>query len=434
MLNLGETYRKAKDYKNAKFYLEEGLKRVQKVGDKYWEGVGYGYLGLYYKDLGDRKLAREYYNKALEIFKSIGAQSDALVALFLTETLESETASVYGGIEIGSKGVKAMVLQLQPADKEGFYNVEEKFRRSINTGIITGVKETGVFSEDAIKETVEAVKELFDSIKNKYNVKEKDIFIAASSALINVKNRDELSRKVKELTGKELSFITKEEEVFYNVIGAVPEKYRSKAIVIDIGSGNTKIGYVEGSDKDSRTVSVEIPYGTVSFTDLIQKTAKSQKEIAQVAEKLIQKEVSSAIQKESQRKPALKSRNPVFMVGGIVWAMVTLLYPEKQDAFVKITQADIDRFYKGIKETPEKLVNPDLSKIKDENKKTMAEKQIQAVKDTFSVENLLAGAYLLKGITGTLQTKDKDVYFSRYGSWLWGYIASEGVYSEENKK
>ncbi|MGB9794971.1 MAG: hypothetical protein ACPLQQ_08125, partial [Caldisericum exile] len=340
----------------------------------------------------------------------------------------------YGGIEIGSKGVKAMVLQLSPADEEGFYNVEEKFRRSINTGIITGVKETGLFAEDAIKETAEAVRELFNTIKDKYGVNENNIFIAGSSALVNVKNRDELSKRIKELTGKGTVFITKEEEVFYNIIGAVPDKYRSKAIVIDIGSGNTKIGYLEGTDGNTRPVSVEIPYGTVSFTDLIQKNVGTQKEFSLVAEKLSQTEIAQALQKESQRKPALKNRNPVFMLGGIVWAMVTLLYPEKQDAFVKLTQADIERFYREIKSTPDKLLNPDLSKIKDEDKRKWATKQIQAVKDTFSQENLLAGAVLMKRIADTLELKGKKIYFSRYGSWLWGYIASAGVFFEEEKK
>jgi exopolyphosphatase/pppGpp-phosphohydrolase len=194
-----------------------------------------------------------------------------------------------------------MELKLSSADKEGFYNVEEKFRRSINTGLITGVKETGAFSEDAIKETAEAVKELFNLIKKKYGVKEENIFIVGSSALSSVKNRDELSKEIKELTGKDPAFITKEEEVLYNILGAVPDKYHLKALVIDIGSGNTKMGYLEGSDGNVRTVSVEIPYGTVSFTDLIQKEEKSQKEIAQMVERLSKTVISQALQRESQR-------------------------------------------------------------------------------------------------------------------------------------
>jgi len=54
MLNLGDTYRKMKDFKNAWYYLNEGLNRVTKVGDKYWEAVAYRYFGHYYLDKGDR--------------------------------------------------------------------------------------------------------------------------------------------------------------------------------------------------------------------------------------------------------------------------------------------------------------------------------------------------------------------------------------------
>ncbi|MGC9140963.1 MAG: hypothetical protein ACP5IN_01170 [Caldimicrobium sp.] len=58
MLNLGNAHRKIKDFEKAYFYLSEGLKRVQKVGDKYWERVGLKYFGWYFRDKGDIKLAR----------------------------------------------------------------------------------------------------------------------------------------------------------------------------------------------------------------------------------------------------------------------------------------------------------------------------------------------------------------------------------------
>jgi tetratricopeptide (TPR) repeat protein len=91
MLNLGNTYRKIKDFENTEYYLSEGLKRVQKVGDKYWEGVGLTYFGLYFIDKEDIKSAREYLNRAYEIFKSIGAEEDASVVLKdLSELKEKE--------------------------------------------------------------------------------------------------------------------------------------------------------------------------------------------------------------------------------------------------------------------------------------------------------------------------------------------------------
>ena len=44
-LNLGDKYRKMKDYEKAGKYILEGLEGVRKVGDKYWEAIGYRNLG-----------------------------------------------------------------------------------------------------------------------------------------------------------------------------------------------------------------------------------------------------------------------------------------------------------------------------------------------------------------------------------------------------
>jgi tetratricopeptide (TPR) repeat protein len=77
MLNLGDTYRKAKDFSKAEENLNEGLKRILKVGDKYWEACAYKYFGWFYRDIGNVKLARDYLTKAYELFSSIGAKADA---------------------------------------------------------------------------------------------------------------------------------------------------------------------------------------------------------------------------------------------------------------------------------------------------------------------------------------------------------------------
>ncbi len=77
MLNLGVAYLIIKDFKDAKFYLEKGLKRTKKVGNKYGEGAGYWYFGWYYKDIGNKALAKKYLMKALDIFRAIGDDGDA---------------------------------------------------------------------------------------------------------------------------------------------------------------------------------------------------------------------------------------------------------------------------------------------------------------------------------------------------------------------
>ncbi len=81
MLNLGDAYRRIKDFKDAKFYFDSGLERMKKVGNKDGEGLGYGYLGLYYRDIGNKILARKYFTKALNIFRSIGDYVDVSATL-----------------------------------------------------------------------------------------------------------------------------------------------------------------------------------------------------------------------------------------------------------------------------------------------------------------------------------------------------------------
>jgi len=75
-LNMGNTYRKLKDFDIAQKYLFDGLEKIQQLGDKEWEGTAYKYIGWLHLDQGNKELSKEYFNKALEIFKSIGAQKD----------------------------------------------------------------------------------------------------------------------------------------------------------------------------------------------------------------------------------------------------------------------------------------------------------------------------------------------------------------------
>ncbi|MCC6026609.1 MAG: tetratricopeptide repeat protein [Caldimicrobium sp.] len=80
-LNLGEAYRRTKDYEKAEKYILEGLEGVKKVGDKYWEAMGYKYLGGLYTDKGDKRTAKDYLTRAYNLYKSLGAEMDALDAL-----------------------------------------------------------------------------------------------------------------------------------------------------------------------------------------------------------------------------------------------------------------------------------------------------------------------------------------------------------------
>jgi len=128
-LNLGDTYRRMKDYEKAEKSILEGLEGVKKVGDKYWEATGYKYLGWLYRDKGDKKTAKDYLTLAYNLFKSLGAERAALDALLSLQELEKPRVAIYGGVEIGSKGVKAQAYRIGFKGDE-FYDLQEVFREA----------------------------------------------------------------------------------------------------------------------------------------------------------------------------------------------------------------------------------------------------------------------------------------------------------------
>jgi tetratricopeptide (TPR) repeat protein len=423
-LNLGNTYRKMKDYEKAEKYLSEGLEGVKKVGDKYWEAVGYYVLGLLYIDKGDKKTAKDYFTRAYDLLKSIGAEMDAEKVLSNIRELEKQRVAVYGGVEIGSKGVKAQAYRIGLKGDE-FYDLQEVFRESINTTIIAGVKETGAFSKDGIEETAQAVKTLIEKLKER-GVPGDNIFVVASSAISSVKNRDELAKRVEELTGYKLEFLTVKDEVLFGIAGAVPPKYFYSSIFVDVGSGNTKIGYLEKVGDSINVRSFEIPYGTVSLTERASKGKDFRAELVGV----LSKEVEPVLKREAQKNPAYLNRQNVFLVGGIVWAITTLQKPgQVEEAYVKLSSSDIKNFTLTIPKNPDRVLNPDLSNLKPELR-DKAKKQIEKVKDVFSLDNLYAGGMLLDSIGRTFNFEKRNLIFPRYGNWLVGYVVLRGYLEE----
>jgi len=423
-LNLGDTYRKMKDYEKAEKYLLEGLQGVKKVGDKFWEATGYNYLGRLYRDKGDIKTAKDYLTRAYDLFKSIGAEDDALDALLSLQELEKPRVAIYGGVEVGSKGVKAQAYRIGLKEDE-FYDLQEVFRESINTTIIAGVKETGAFSKDGIEETAQAVKTLIEKLKEK-GVPGNNIFVVTSSAISSVKNRDELAKRVEELTGYKLEFLAIKDAVLYGIAGAVPPKYFYNSIFVYVGSGNTKIGYLEKVGDSINVRSFELPYGTVSLTERASKGKDFRRELVEV----LSKEVEPLLKREAQKNPAYLNRKNVFLVGGIVWAITTLQKPEQvEEAYVRLSASDTRNFMQAIRQNPDRVLNPDLSKLKPEVR-DKAKKQIEKVKDVFSVDNLYAGGMLLESLGKGLKFEKRNLLFPRYGNWLVGYVVLRGYLEE----
>jgi uncharacterized protein (TIGR03000 family) len=348
--------------------------------------------------------------------------------LVLAMSLASRAQAVdYGGIEIGSKGVKATVVEFLPT-KLDIEPTPPKLSKTSNT-TIAALKD-GKYQEDAIADTADAVEKFYKQLQEEFKVAPENIFIVGSSGLPNASNRDALVAAVKEKTGKTMSFITVDQEVGLTILGAVPPNDRAKALLVDIGSGNTKGGCYEKQGGSYQLTPMSLPLGAVTFATKVKDEAKaSSLEFVEAAAKLRDSLLAKPLSEQVAAHPGLAKADTVYLSGGIVWSMASILHPDEPQAeYVAVTANDIDTFHQLLTKSPGMVPVPDLAKIRDEGTRKLAESEMQRVKDTFTPDQLLAGSELLKAVSDVLKLRGKKVYFTRYGyiAWISAYARSGG--------
>lgn len=366
----------------------------------------------------------------------------ALAALLCVAALAqttTEAGELYAGIEIGSKGVKATAIRVK--DNEEGYSIKLVYAEVVNTTIMQ--LKDNKFAPDVIRDTVLAVNKLMLRMRDEMKVPAERIHIVGSSGL-RADNPQDLVKAVRDRTGKTMSFLDVESEVQLSVVGTIPQRFKTKngwvdnrgiSVLMDIGSGNTKGGYqmirqMPTGTPDYDYVTVGIPKGTVSFTNEIAQAvgeAGDQADFVKKAKALAPTSIRASLRKEMERKPGLVNRPRMYLSGGIVWAMATLLHPEDRRALVPLTADDIDFFYNkvtGDPDTLQKFLNPNLTKrITDRKVRAEAEKELETVRNTFSPRNLIAGAEILKAVSSEFQLQEKRIRFARYSylSWILSY-------------
>src|SRR5262249_16849423 len=122
-----------------------------------------------------------------------------------------------------------------------------------------------------------------------------------------------------------------------------------------------------------------------------------------------------ALRTELESKPGMIHRKRVFLTGSIVWAMMTLLYPEERRAFIPLTYENIAQFTDKAARAPKELFNPNVSFIRDRKLRQEVEQEIEAVRNTFTPRQLIAGAELLKAAADELKWQEKKIWFARLG-------------------
>ena len=299
-------------------------------------------------------------------------------------------AEHYGAIEIGGKGVKAYVIDIDNNLTKMTY------RNGLNTSPQSGISEQHHMNASMIKQVTSDIVLLKNILLNEQNVSEEHLFIIASSAINKIKNRPELETSVKNNTHLTLHFIDEYEESHFAFYGSIPKAQWDKASMIDIGGGNTKVAWL---DSNHTIDFFEIPLGTVSTTQQAQ-TLDTNISFEQKCLRVINKERSSM--------KHIEGKETLFASGGIFWATAYLKTNGHLDSFVPLEKADFEHL---------------IALFSQEQRKECTEATAQCyLLGYYGAKNLVAGGLLAKETIEAMKFFNQKVYFAKDGAWVIGWL------------
>lgn len=336
-----------------------------------------------------------------------------------TFTLAQNGTNLFAGIEVGSKGVKISVVALN-ANLDGDFSYSVKADSSVNTEIIE-------FKEFSTTESAKAAVMFYNKAINDFKIPNRQIFLVISSGVVKqaqlTNNTDKIDQlKTLILTQlnqpkKTVDFLTPEVEARLVYLGTIHKKNRDGAVIIDIGSGNTKGGHF---DKTGVFTPFDFNWGTAKLkAEINKKQPNSITEYNGFVKDAIVKIKDNDISTTFNQRIVIRNQPYMIMGGGINWVIVTLMRPDKMDkAFMELSLNDIREFKKNIQNNYEAFVDDARAITPD------ALIEFGKVKRNFDQKSMIAGVALLEAIMEELNSTSptKTYYFARYSSWLTGYI------------
>lgn len=424
MLQTATTLMEVQQLDAAEEYFKKGLKKAVAINDIYSQAYAYQGLGTLYSKQDQTAKAVEHYENSVRLYKTIKQQVLANVVESLLKSAKG-IGDMYAGIEIGAKGVKMSIIEVK-LSKDRQYDYTLVADTSVNT-------DAAELSYQSERETQNALAALWKVIKERHKIPNNNIHIVISSGL-----RQELDKYNKVdyfayvVRPKEMDFsvmitsVTPSQEAELSILGIVPQKDRFSANQLDVGSGNTKGGYFNSA----RTV---VPFtfglGTKSFQRLVDSREPGDiSRFTVAAEKLWRDSIAAILDAEMVGKEELKTKDAIYLSGGIVWALTSYLYPQDaQKNYVEISAADVSEFRRKISTGFDELAKPAaLFTISNNETAEVARKNINRVVKTYDQRALMAGAIILDELVKKVNTANpgKKFIYPRYGyvGWISGYI------------
>ena len=423
MLKTATSLMEAQQFDAAEEYFKKGLSKAKANFDTYCQAFANEGLGNLYTKLEQPELAISHYTTAVRLYR---AQNLTVIANVVETLLKSVQGigDMYAGIEIGAKGIKLSVIEVKLSrDRE--YDYTLKADTSINT-------DAASLSYESEKQTFDAITILWDIIRYRYKVSANKVHIVISSGLkqeLDKYNKVEYFASVIRPVTLDpvitITSITAAQESELSLLGIVPQKRRFTANQLDVGSGNTKGGYFS---TNKTFVPVTFPLGTKSFQRLIEsKTHGDLNDYVKTAEDMWRDSLRRVVVNEFFTKKDIKTRDIMYISGGVVWAIASLMHPESVNSnYTDLTSQDISEFRRLLFADYDKVSKPDLTFISYPEDARASQKNINRVLNTYDRKALLAGTIWLDELIKEINTINpgKKFIYAKYAyvGWISGYI------------
>ena len=338
-----------------------------------------------------------------------------------------DKTNVFAGLEVGSKGVKMSLLEIERNKQNTSFHILKD--TTVNTDFIS-------FTQSSYQATINALNSLYDVAVKQYRIPAANVFTAISSGVHIQAEKENKLNWIDQLANaykfnfnepeRKVTVVDVREEGRLSHLGIVPDSRRYNTFLIDIGSGNTKGGYFPNGNTDDFKL-FQLSWGTKSVTNATEKKLDTDnslenygKQLSRVLSVAENTEIIYAIN-ESGSFPM--SDNVAFS-GGIAWSIATIMYPELIDnSVVPVSYEDVVNFSERLATNFNTLADYYLAKVQNDPmfNKDVINKEVKRVFGVFDQRALMAGTGLLLKIMRQFQsvTERKNFYLVKNGSVGW---------------
>jgi len=346
--------------------------------------------------------------------------------------LKFKRSYVYAGIEVGSKGVKMSLIEMNSNTSQNLdYDIVGD--TSINTDFIS-------FTPATFRASLNALYNLYETARVYYKVPSNRIYTVISSGVKISADKDEKAKWIQAFIdsfkirvhdpSRKVDVIDAEQEARLSHLGIVPESKRFTTFLIDIGSGNTKGGYFPNDNTDHIRL-FQLTWGTQSTANAAIKRLDGDNSIKNYARQLqrvltgdADKEITYAVNVSG----AYNMSDNVAFSGGAAWATATLLFPElMNNPVVPVTYDQVESFYNKLYTDYASFSDKQIVKKLDPSlDKNAIGKEIKTVNTVFDQKAMLAASGLLLKIMRQFAGihEKKQFYLVKNGQvgWISAYV------------